>query len=482
MTYYDPNKENEPPRTNRRFLGLIAIGAVVLCTLTAVAGYSLGRASATPQATAIIEEPAEENTPVVEEVATEAVVEEFSSEEVPAESEPVDEVEPNETDVAEVEEPVESPEEPTAVPTDEPAQIEPTQEPFDLDSLDLSLLEEAWSIIDGEFYGDLPSNDELIYSAIEGSLEILDDPHTSFSNPDTAQSLRESLNGSFEGIGAFVGETDDGFIEIVSPIPEQPAEKVGLQPGDLIIEVDGENVVGQSVLDVASKVRGPRGTDVVLTILRPSTEEELIFTITRDRIELPNVASEMLEGDIGYVSLLSFTSLAGDQVNEAVAEILEQNPQGLIFDLRNNGGGFLNQSVVIADIFMTENIVLYQRDNQGNEQIFRADDGDIAEEIPLVVLVNASSASASEIVTAAIQDTGRGTIIGDLTFGKGSVQQVHTLSDGSELRVTIARFFSPNDNVINNVGITPDIEIADDFDTDVDEQLERAIEFLLTGE
>ena len=459
------------------FYFLLRLVGVLLCTLTAVAGYSLGRASATPQATAVLD------TAVEEEAVIEDEPEVDESEPVErAEEEPEVEEAASETEVAEVDDTVESPEEPTAVPTDVPAQIEPTSEPLDLDSLDLSLIEEAWSIIEGEFYGELPSNDELIYSAIEGSLEILDDRHTSFSNPDTAQSLRDSLNGSFEGIGAFVGETDDGFIEIISPIPEQPAEKVGLRPGDLIIEVDGVNVVGQSVLDVASKVRGPRGTDVVLLILRPSTEEEIIFTITRDRIELPNVTSELLEGDIAYVSLNSFNSLAGDQVNEAITDMLAQNPAGLIFDLRNNGGGFLNQSVVIADIFMTENIVLFQRDNEGGEQIFRADDGDIAEEIPLVVLVNGGSASASEIVTGAIQDTGRGTIIGELTFGKGSVQQVHTLSDGSELRVTIARFFSPNDNVINGVGITPDIEVVQDFDTEEDEQLQRAIDFLLNGE
>lgn len=471
MTYYDPNRENEPPRSNRKLLIFVALAGVVLCALTAVAGYTIGRSSATPAPVAV-EETQEQVTEseAVEEVVEETVTSERNSDNDVAEVENGEEAAP------------ETPEEPTAVPTDAPAQVEPTEEPLDLDTLDLSLLEEAWGIIDGEFYGDLPSNDELIYSAIEGSLEILDDPHTSFANPDTAQSLRDSLNGSFEGIGAFVGETEDGFIEIVSPIPEQPAEKVGLRPGDLIIEVDGENVVGQTVLDVASKVRGPRGTDVELLILRPSTEEELTFIITRDRIEIPNVTSELLEENIGYVSLQSFNNLAGDQLNEAITDLLAQNPDGLIFDLRNNGGGFLNQAVIIADLFMTENIVLYQRDNQGGEEIFRADNGDVAEEIPLVVLVNGGSASASEIVSGAIQDTERGTIIGDLTFGKGSVQQVHTLSDGSELRVTIARFFSPKDNVINGVGITPDIEIEQDFDTEEDEQLDRAVEFLLNGE
>ena len=463
-------ENNQPTRSNRTLVYLVGVAGLLLCIGTAVAGYAIGRATATPQATAIeavVEE--QEDSEVEESVGEETAVDEEESEQVAD----IGDVAPSEA----ASESAEAPDSPTPLPTDPPQQVEP-EEPLDLDNLDITLLNEVWELVEGEFYGDLPSNDELINNAISGSLESLDDEYTRYVRADIAALLREDFGGSVEGIGAFVRENDDGFLEIVAPIEGQPADLIGLQPGDIVLEVDGEDIVGQDFYAIIAKVRGPRGTDVTLTILREGEDDFLEFTITRARFEVPIVESEMLEENIAYVRLTEFSANAGAQLTAEVEALLAQNPDGLILDLRNNPGGFLDQSVIVSDLFLPEGTVLFQRDSQGGEREFNSDNGDAAETIPLVVLVNAGSASASEIVAGAIQDRGRGTLIGELTFGKGSVQLLHELSDGSELRVTIARWFTPDDNSINGIGITPDIEVLPDFESDEDVQLQEAIEFL----
>ena len=461
---------NQPKRSNRTLVYLVGAAGLLLCIGTAVAGYAIGRATATPQATAV---------QAITEQATNSDIEESGDGETAVVGEDNEQV-VDAGDAAPAEAPSDSanaPTAPTPLPTDSPQQIEP-EEPLDLDNLDISLLNEVWGLVEGEFYGDLPSNDELINGAIQGSLESLDDEYTRYVRADIAELLREDFGGSVEGIGAFVRENDDGFVEIVAPIDGQPADLIGLLPGDLVIEVDGENIVGQDFYAIIAKVRGPGGSEVTLTILREGEEDFLNFTITRTRFEVPIVESEMLEENIAYVRLTEFSANAGAQLTAEVESLLAQNPDGLILDLRNNPGGFLDQSVIIADLFLTEGTVLFQRDSQGGEREFSADNGDAAETIPLVVLVNPGSASASEIVAGAIQDHERGTLIGEITFGKGSVQLLHELSDGSELRVTIARWFTPDNHSINGVGITPDIEVAPDFESDEDVQLQEAIDFL----
>jgi carboxyl-terminal processing protease len=221
--------------------------------------------------------------------------------------------------------------------------------------------------------------------------------------------------------------------------------------------------------------------------MREDENEPLDFTIVRALFEVAVVEKEMLgseEFPIAYIHLTSFTRNADTAVFDALKASLEQNPQALIFDLRDNGGGFLDQAVDVADIFLSEGVVLYERSSGGIDKKFDSDTGDLGEKLPLVVLVNAGSASASEIVAGAIQDHGRGTLIGEPTFGKGSVQLVHTLSDGSELRVTIARWYTPNNKSISDEGITPDIEIPSPLDLggEDDTQLQRAIKYLLEGE
>jgi carboxyl-terminal processing protease len=265
----------------------------------------------------------------------------------------------------------------------------------------------------------------------------------------------------------------------------QPADLAGLRAGDVVIGVDGESVVGMSLDEVIALIRGPEGSEVDLEIRREGREQPFEVTITRERINIPVIQSEMLEERIAYVRLTSFNRNAEPQLRDALDQLLAENPQGLILDLRDNPGGFLDQSIAVADIFLEDGVVLFERSETLDiHETYRSDNGDLAEEIPLVVLINAGSASASEIVAGAIQDRSRGVLIGETTFGKGSVQQSHTLSDGSELRVTIARWYTPDDASIDGEGIVPDIEIEtpEDLGGDEDVQLQRAIDYLSSAE
>ena len=380
--------------------------------------------------------------------------------------------------------PTGAPPTPTPLPVMMPAETA-VSGPDAIQNLDLSTFYEAWSIIGQQFNGEMPAQEDLLHAIVGGSVETLGDPYTRYVEPDIAARFREDMGGSVEGIGAFVRENEEGFIEIVRPIDGQPADLVGIQAGDLIIGVDGESVVGQNIDEVLLKVRGPQGSVVVLNIFRDG-EDEVEFTVTRTRFEIPIIETQMVTTEIGYVRLAEFNANAEQRVREAVADLMAQGAQSIIFDLRDNPGGFLDQSVGIADLFLPEGVVLYERNNKGEEQTFTAVSGDEAESIPMVVLINAGSASASEIVAGALRDNGRSLLIGETTFGKGSVQQLHTLSDGSELRVTVARWYTPANVSISDSGITPDIEVPspDDFTLggEGDTQLQRAIEFLQNGQ
>jgi carboxyl-terminal processing protease len=346
-------------------------------------------------------------------------------------------------------------------------------------ALDPKLLEEVLTLIERDFYGEIPDRKTLTHGAIRGLLSTLDDPYTSFVEPNIADILREDATGQFEGIGATVSMREDGFLEIVRPLPDHPAEDAGLKAGDLILTVDGTDITDMGLYEAIGLIRGPEGTEVELEIARPEEEETFFVTITRTSIEMPIVESEMLENDIAYINLTEFDATARERVESELKDLLEENPEGLIFDLRNNPGGFLSQAIQVADLFLDEGVIAIERDSRGEEKRFYSYDNDAGEEIPLVVLVNGGSASASEIVAGAIQDRNRGVLIGQETLGKGSVQLPHDLSDGSQLRVTIARWFTPNNNSIHQQGLTPDIEVPYPADTPVDEdpQIDRALQY-----
>jgi len=349
----------------------------------------------------------------------------------------------------------------------------------------LQVLSEVWDLVESEFYGELPPPEERVYGAIRGMLGTLDDDYTSFIEPSIAEINRTDASGSFEGIGALVSMNEDDILEIVRPFEDQPADEAGLLSGDMVLAVDGESIVGYGIYEAITLIRGPEGTPVVLTIQRGAGTEPFDVSIVRARIDIPIVESQMLEETIGYVSLFDFSAQATSQLEIAIQELQDQGATGLILDLRGNPGGFLDQAVRVSDIFVDEGLILIERSSDGRVREFTSTDDGVAQDIPLVVLVNGGSASASEIVAGAIQDRGRGVLIGETTFGKGSVQLPHTLSDGSELRVTIARWFTPNDRAIHGEGLAPDIEVPltpEDLEADRDPQLERAIEYLRTGQ
>ncbi|MFZ1399535.1 MAG: S41 family peptidase, partial [Candidatus Promineifilaceae bacterium] len=358
----------------------------------------------------------------------------------------------------------------------------PTLRLEEIAEIDFGLFFEAWNLVEEGYDGDIPNNQEILYSALEGSLDTLGDEYTRFIRPEVAARLREDAGGSVEGIGAYVEETEEGQFRIVRPIPDQPADLAGLLPGDVVVAVNGESVDGISFDEVIMLVRGPRGTEVTLTILREDEPELLDFTITRVRFEIATVESEMLEGNIAYIKLTTFDQTATEKTVEALQTLLDQGAESVVFDLRDNPGGFLAQSISISDLFLADSVVLYERNTAGLDQVFRADTGDLGEGLPMVVLVNGGSASASEIVAGAIKDNGRAVLIGEVSFGKGSVQQVYQLSDGSEMRVTIARWYTPSNISIDKEGVTPDIIVEMEFDAEEDIQLQRAIEYLQNGQ
>lgn len=340
---------------------------------------------------------------------------------------------------------------------------------------------EAWQTLKAEYYGDdLPDAKNLAYNAIRGVLFGLEDQFTSFVTPSAAKLIEEDSTGSFSGIGAVVQLNKQRILQISRVYPDSPAEKSGLKAGDLITEVDGQSIIGDDLSAQVAKVRGPAGTVVKLTIVR-GEDAPFAVEVTRAKIEIKLVESKMI-GDIAYVALSKFDSTTtAQELGAAIQALLANNPKGLILDLRGNPGGFLDQSIAVADLFLKDGVVLYERTKSGEERVFQSDNEGLAQDIPLVVLVNGGSASASEIVAGAIQDRGRGVLIGEKSFGKGSVQQINRLSDGSQLRVTIARWFTPNNRAIHGEGLEPDITVESSDDPKIDTQLDRAVDYLETG-
>lgn len=348
--------------------------------------------------------------------------------------------------------------------------------------VDMDVFWEVWDTLENRFYYDLPDEQDRVYGAVEGLVQSLDDPYTAFVPPDVARILREDNTGTFEGIGAYVEEAQEGGVQIIRVFEDSPAEEAGILAGDIVIAVDGQDVTGMILNEALLLIRGPAGSEIVLTIYREGAQDFLDITVTRGRIEIPTIETRMLDNNIGYVALFEFNASSAERLTDAVKGLIDDGAEYLIFDLRNNPGGFLDQSVRIADLFLDQGIVVIQRDVDGGVIEHKSGSGELAEDIPLVVLINGNSASASEIVAGAIQDNKRGTLIGETTFGKGSVQLLFDLSDDSQLRVTYANWFTPNDNSISGQGITPDIIVETPNEpTGEDIQLERAIEFLLTG-
>ena len=340
---------------------------------------------------------------------------------------------------------------------------------------------ETWAIVHAQFV-DQPVDDvALMRGAIRGMLESLGDEHTSFMDPQEYTDANAGLEGSYEGIGAYV-DTGGDFLTVTSPIPGSPAEKAGLKPGDEIIAIDGEDMTGINPELARRKVLGPAGTVVLLTIRREGTEEPFDVEITRDRINIASVESKMLENDIAYLKLNTFGDTTTRDLKEQLGDLMDQNPKGLILDLRYNGGGYLQTAVEVTSQFISDGVVLYEQYGDGRKDSYDAIRGGLALDIPMVVLINKGSASASEIVAGALQDYDRAQLVGETSYGKGSVQNWIPLEDNQgAVRVTIAKWLTPEGRTIHKLGLTPDVivELTDeDAAAERDPQLDKAIELL----
>jgi len=342
---------------------------------------------------------------------------------------------------------------------------------------------QAWDIVHTR-YVDQPVDDTaLMRGSIRGMLEALGDEHTSYMDPDQYQQANTELSGEYEGIGAWV-DTGGEYLTIVAPMPGSPAEEAGVEAGDIVVGVDGEDVTGIDPSLVVRRILGPQGTTVRLMLRREGTPDPFEVSVIRGSILVPSVESEMLDGDVAYVQLLTFGDETTSDLRAALRALMSENPRGLVLDLRGNGGGYLNTAVDVTSEFLAEGVVLTERFGDGEEEVYRARAGGLATEIPMVVLIDAGSASASEIVAGALQDHGRAILVGETTYGKGSVQDWITLSgDGGAVRVTIARWYTPSGRQINEAGLQPDFEVLiteEDIAADRDPQLDRAVEALLT--
>lgn len=320
---------------------------------------------------------------------------------------------------------------------------------------------------------DPPSEQALTRGAVKGMIDALkenDDPYAAFFSPQGFKSLQELTTGKFSGIGVWL-KVKDKDLEIVSVLPETPALKAGLQQGDVIVEIDGKVVADLTDDEAVSLIKGPEGSEVEILIERDGAPME--FAITRETIELPNLQSRLTDENLGYVRLFGFARDAGDQVRNEVQQLLDDGAEGMILDLRDNGGGLFDEGVKVASVFIEDGNIVTYRDGQSEDIDYEAE-GDAFEDVPLVVLVNEGTASASEIVAGALQDQDRAVLIGTTTYGKGSVQEIIPLPDASAVKFTTAAYLTPDGRNINGKGISPDVEVEGAPDV----QFDRAVEVL----
>jgi len=351
----------------------------------------------------------------------------------------------------------------------------------DEQAVDENLMNEAWGIIKQDYYGELPPVKTRTYGAIKGSVQELEDPYTYFIEPEPAVREQERLQGKFGGIGAFLTLNEDGMV-VLSPMVDRPAEKAGVEKGDVLIAVDGVSIPTPADLDqVTDMIRGQVGTMVMLTVQRGG--DIIDIEVERAEIELPSVSWQPLEDapGTGYIRIERFSGLTDKEFSQALKELRDGNAaEALVIDLRGNPGGLVDAAVAVAGHFLDGGLVLIEKHADGSQKAYRAAEGlDVAPEVPVIVLVDGNTASAAEILAGALQDRGRATLVGEKTYGKGSIQRIYRLSDGSALHVTFAKWFTPNDRAIDGQGLEPDVLV--ESSPDVDAYLEKA-RALLSGQ
>ena len=340
-------------------------------------------------------------------------------------------------------------------------------------------VEEVWQLLEQQHINrsDLDS-DKISEAAIRGILESLDDPYASFLDAEQFSMESQDVHGSFEGIGAHVGILDEK-ITIIAPMPDSPAEKAGIRSGDIILGINGDNTADTTLLEAVSKIRGEKGTTVDLLILHANEPVPVTITVKRGVIQIDSVTFQLMPNDIGYIHISNFTESTKSEVEGALREFEEETTSGaLILDLRNNPGGLLNSVVDVTSLFIDDGLVLYEIDGSGARKDWPVRNNRRKQDYPMVVLINQFSASASEVLCGALMDHERATIIGTKSFGKGSVNILRSLSDGSGIYFTVAHWFTPKGTLIEGAGIEPDVVVDISPDTLNDIQIEKALEIL----
>ncbi|MBI2863291.1 MAG: S41 family peptidase [Chloroflexi bacterium] len=343
---------------------------------------------------------------------------------------------------------------------------------------------QAWDVVQQQYVDrDSLDPETLTRGAIKGMLQSLGDPHTVYIDPESLKYEQEEFSASFGGIGATVTIRDD-VVTVIAPIENSPASEAGIRAGDRILRVNGEDTTKMTLQDAVSKIRGPKGTKVKLTILHDGDKSPVEIEVARGDIKTVSVYSEMLPNAIAHIRISHFSRRTTEEMVAKLQELRKGELKGIILDLRDNPGGFLDITVETTSQFLKGGVVCYEVDAKGKRDEWKVKPGGLATEVPLVVLVNKGSASGSEILAAGIQENGRGPLIGEETFGKGEAQRQYDLSDGSAIAVTVSRWLTPKGRQIEGKGLAPDIEVKmtlDDFKANGDIQLSRAVEYITTG-
>lgn len=348
-------------------------------------------------------------------------------------------------------------------------------------TIDFAVFWDAWQKVQEKFAGETDTQ-KMVYGAISGMVDSLDDPYSMFMEPELNKTFAEDLSGEIQGIGAEIS-IREGKITIIAPLDDSPAAKAGLKPMDIVLKIGEDSTDGLTLNEAIEKIRGKAGSRVKLQIIREGWVEPQIFEIVRSVIKIESVKWKM-DGDLAYINITQFGSDTYPLLEKAANEIKNKNPKGIILDLRNNPGGYLDASVDVASVFMTDKVVVKEKYKDGHIDELKTDKPAVLANINLIVLINKGSASASEIVAGALRDANRAKIFGETSFGKGSVQTLEELDKGAALRVTIAKWLTPNGNAIDKVGIEPDEKITlseEDEKADRDPQLDRAKEILNKG-
>jgi len=348
---------------------------------------------------------------------------------------------------------------------------------FSVSGEGLDTVEQAWNIILTDYIDrDQLEAGTLKRGAIEGMLESLDDPYASYLEAEHYELGASSLEGEFNGIGAYVTVEDDQLM-IIAPIADSPADRAGIRAGDIILEIDGESVAEISLAEAIIKIRGPKGTAVSLLILHEGETEPEVIEITRARVEVPSVRSEMKE-DIAYINITQFSERTKDELSPVLQDLAEEKSKGIILDLRGNPGGLVTTVIEVASYFLHEGIVLNIKYTGEDVDTLRVENNAPATDLPMVVLVDNASASGSEVLAGALQDHDRAVIAGTRTYGKGSVNILRRLDDGSGLYITTARWLTPNGRLIEGQGIEPDYEL----ELTGDEAIQWAVDYLTSSQ